>query len=266
MKTATLTASIKYGLAAAAVDAWRSRCPRARTTPIADRDGTVRHPDGPARGRAAIPQPAPRGLPELHRRRGGPFPAEPGRQDPGGPLRGPELARSSPTAPSTPPLRPSSCSSMTSAGRTARRRATQVIQQTNAHVGLAFSPDGNTLYAAGRARRLHLRLQQGGRHLDARRRAGPRPRQQGDRDRRQPQRRRPGDVGRRQDPGGRQQLQRLDQRHRHGERNGPLRARPAPVLQRQRRGHRRRGRHLPVRRGREGQHASRTCRPTAIAR
>jgi DNA-binding beta-propeller fold protein YncE len=26
---------------------------------------------------------------------------------------------------------------------------TQVIQQTNAHVGLVFSPDGNTLYAAG---------------------------------------------------------------------------------------------------------------------
>src|SRR5262249_16667061 len=26
---------------------------------------------------------------------------------------------------------------------------TQVIQQTNAHVGLAFSPDGRTLYAAG---------------------------------------------------------------------------------------------------------------------
>ena len=25
----------------------------------------------------------------------------------------------------------------------------QVIQQTNAHVGLVFSPDGNTLYAAG---------------------------------------------------------------------------------------------------------------------
>ena len=26
---------------------------------------------------------------------------------------------------------------------------TQVIQQVNAHVGLVFSPDGNTLYAAG---------------------------------------------------------------------------------------------------------------------
>src|ERR1035437_2985835 len=26
---------------------------------------------------------------------------------------------------------------------------TQVLQQTNAHIGLVFSPDGNTLYAAG---------------------------------------------------------------------------------------------------------------------
>ncbi|HET9831147.1 MAG TPA: bifunctional YncE family protein/alkaline phosphatase family protein [Vicinamibacterales bacterium] len=31
----------------------------------------------------------------------------------------------------------------------ARPALTQVIQQVNAHVGLAFSPDGNTLYAAG---------------------------------------------------------------------------------------------------------------------
>jgi YVTN family beta-propeller protein len=31
----------------------------------------------------------------------------------------------------------------------ARPRLTQVLKQTNSHVGLAFSPDGNTLYAAG---------------------------------------------------------------------------------------------------------------------
>jgi YVTN family beta-propeller protein len=31
----------------------------------------------------------------------------------------------------------------------ARPRLTQVLKQTNAHVGLVFSPDGNTLYAAG---------------------------------------------------------------------------------------------------------------------
>src|SRR5262245_31368961 len=31
----------------------------------------------------------------------------------------------------------------------ARPELTQVIKQTNAHVGLVFSPDGNTLYAAG---------------------------------------------------------------------------------------------------------------------
>ena len=31
----------------------------------------------------------------------------------------------------------------------ARPELTQVIKQTNAHVGLVFAPDGNTLYAAG---------------------------------------------------------------------------------------------------------------------
>jgi hypothetical protein len=37
---------------------------------------------------------------------------------------------------------------------------TQVIQQTNSHVGLVFSPDGNMLYAARRPRRQGLRLWQ----------------------------------------------------------------------------------------------------------
>ncbi len=114
---------------------------------------------------------------------------------------------------------------------------TQVIKQTNSHVGLVFC----------------LRLREGGQHLGAGPHHRPRPRQQGSRHRRQPQRQRAGHLGRRQDAGGRQQLQRLDQRGGYRHRHGPVRARPAALPREQRGPEWRRRRHVPLRGGREGQ-------------
>ena len=105
-----------------------------------------------------------------------------------------------------------------------------MIQQTNAHVGLVFSPDGSTLYAAGGRDDPVYAYTQERQHLGARAATialghadeglgiSVSPNASG-----------LGISRRRQDAGRRQQLQRLDQRDRHGERHRPLRARPAPV-------------------------------------
>ena len=154
----------------------------------------------------------------------------------------------------------------------------QVIQQVNAHVGLVFSPDGNTLYAAGGADdAVYVYAKSGGASSEGTadsRSVGtvdadchsvtP---QQRRRPRRQAQRQRHGHLRRRHDAGRRQQLQRLDQRHRHRDALRSLRARSAPVL-RQQRGHgRRRRRHLSVRRRRERQwHGLRVVRPRPRSR
>ncbi len=138
----------------------------------------------------------------------------------------------------------------------ARPVLTQVIKQVNAHVGLVFSPDGNTLYAAGgNDDAVYVYTKSGGSfaaaapialgHFAARRHR-QRP-QQGRRPQRAAQRQRHGHLRRRPHAGRRQQLQRLDQRHRHRDAHRSLRARSAPVLREQRGHERRRRRHLPVR-------------------
>ena len=138
----------------------------------------------------------------------------------------------------------------------------QVIQQVNAHVGLVFSPDGNTLYAAGgNDDAVYVYTKNGDtfapappncpRALSAglhRQRAEPRRRHQ-----RAAQRQRDGHLRRRAHARRRQQLQRFDQRHRHRDTHDPVRARPAAVLREQRRPAGRRRRHLPVRRGDQGE-------------
>ena len=131
---------------------------------------------------------------------------------------------------------------------------TQVIQQTNAHVGLVFSPDGSTLYAAGGRDDAVYAYTKGGASwsLAANDRAGPR--QQGWLG-----------IGVSPNASGlgisadgktlvvannyNDSISVIDTASRHR----PLRARPAPVLRRQRGDERRRRRHLPLRRRREGQ-------------
>ena len=138
----------------------------------------------------------------------------------------------------------------------------QVIKQVNAHVGLVFSPDGNTLYAAGgNDDAVYVYTKNGDSFAPAPPIAlGHYP---------------PGSTGSARNRGvginvqpnasgmdvsadgaharRRQQLQRFDQRHRHRDTHGPVRARPAAVLREQRRAAGRRRRHLPVRRGDQGE-------------
>src|SRR5215469_1169247 len=94
----------------------------------------------------------------------------------------------------------------------AKPALTQVIRQTNAHVGLVFSPNGNTLYAAGgNDDAVYVYDKSGGTFLTPGTQIAL------------------GHYRRRQDVSGRKQLQRLDQRDRHCDESGPLRIRSAPV-------------------------------------
>ena len=120
-------------------------------------------------------------------------------------------------------------------GNKAKPVLTQVIQQVNAHVGLVFSPDGSTLYAAGgNDDAVYVYTKSGSGFLGriARARSPLGHARQGRRPQRAAQRQRHGHLRRRRDAGRRQQLQRLDQRDRHRHARRPLRARPASVLRR----------------------------------
>ena len=223
-----------HGLGGGVLPSGARRRP-ASATPHAARDRPVRHADRAARRGATVSEPGPARVSELRRRRGGALAAQPRRQRRWPILCAGQNSLDKPdgtidTADSTQFIFLYDVSG-------AHREApvlTQVIQQTNAHVGLVFSPDGSTLYAAGgRDDAVYAYTKSGG-VLVAERddRAGPR--RQGHRHRRQPERQRPRHLRRRRDARGRQQLQRLDQRDRHGDRHRPLRARPAPLLRRQR--------------------------------
>ena len=111
--------------------------------------------------------------------------------------------------------------------------AHQVLKQTNAHVGLVFSPDGRTRFTRPGQGRRGLRVRDSSDDGARGRRRGPSLSGHGGKGvgiSVGPNASRSRALSRRPDAGRRQQLQRLDQRDRYGHRHRSLRARPSPLL------------------------------------